>query len=70
MESLESSIELINRMAKKGGSFHGSMRNGCVVHVKGEEPVTLVEPMSDEDYKLMMSRHVRPDVIIMGCDDE
>lgn len=35
----------LKRLKKKGGTFHGSIRRGVVVHVKGEEPIQFVKPV-------------------------
>lgn len=39
--------DAFERMKTKGGTFHGSIKYGCVVHVNGEKPITLVEPRPD-----------------------
>ncbi len=41
----------LDRLKRKGGTMHMSLRGGVVAHVKGERPVVLVEPVKDRDCK-------------------
>ncbi len=65
------SSEALDRMFQKGGHAGFSLRRGSFIHVKGEAPLKLSEPMSDAEWEAHCAANGharRPDVICLGHD--
>ena len=50
MNQRDEASEALDRMARKGGRAHFSLRHGSVIHPAGEKPLRISEPMTDDEW--------------------
>ena len=58
--------DALDRMAEKGGRAHFSLRHGSVIHVNGEKPIRLNDPMTDEEWEQhMRTLGAKPQLVVV-----
>jgi len=64
--------DVLDRLFKKGGYAHFSLRSGSKICPNGEKCTVIHEPMTDEEWKIYQkaTEQHKPDVIILGHNSE